>query len=108
ANQVVITVPILITATQGAEATEVVRIVTATPLPGTPGVVALPTGLLDELSGTAAVIPTIDPALIEGSTALQETATALPANCVLHTVVEGDTPFGIAEEYGVDGNELMS
>lgn len=108
ANQVVITVPVLITSTVNPEATENIRIITATPLPGTPGIVSLPTGLLDELDGTEAVVPTIDPALLEGDTALQETATALPENCVLHTVVEGDTPFGIAEQYGVDGNELMA
>lgn len=107
-QQVVITVPVLITSTVNPEVTENVRIITATPLPGTPGIVALPTGLLEELEGTAAVVATIDPALLEGSSALQETATALPANCVLHTVVEGDTPFGIAEQYGVDGNELMA
>ncbi len=52
ANQIVITVPVLITATIDANATEQVRIITATPRPGTPGVVALPTGLLDGLDGT--------------------------------------------------------
>ena len=107
ANRIVITVPILITSTKDPDLTESVRIVTATPLPGTPGVVSLPTGLLPELDETF-IAPTIDPALIEASSALQETATALPANCILHTVVEGDTPFGIAEQYGVDGNDLMA
>lgn len=107
-QQVVITVPVLITSTVNPEMTENVRIITATPLPGTPGIVALPTGLLEELEGTAAVVPTIDPVLLAGSSALQETATALPENCVLHTVAAGDTPFGIAEQYGVNGNELMA
>ncbi len=108
ANQVVITVPILITSTVNPDVTEVVRVVTATPQPGTPGVVALPTGLIDELDSTEFAAPTIDPALIEGDAALQGTATALPENCILHTVAEGDTPFGIAEEYGADGLELMA
>ncbi|MEP7291876.1 MAG: lamin tail domain-containing protein [Chloroflexota bacterium] len=107
ANQIVITVPILITSTRDPDLTESVRIVTATPLAGTPGVVSLPTGLLPEL-GETFIAPTIDPALLESSSALQETATALPANCILHTVVDGDTPFGIAEEYGIDGNDLMA
>jgi LysM repeat protein len=107
-NMVPMTVQVLITTTPNPAQTEVVRIVTATPLPGTPGVVALPTGLIDELNGTEFTAPTIDPVLLEGDAALAGTATALPANCVLHTVVEGDTPFGIAEEYGVDGNALMA
>lgn len=108
ANQVVITVPVLITSTRDANATEEVRIITATPLPGTPGVVALPTGLIEEVDATAAALaPTINPSLIGEDAALAGTATALPPNCILHTVVEGDTPFGIAEEYDADGQQLM-
>jgi hypothetical protein len=106
-SQVVITVPVLITATRDPNATDSVRIITATPLPGTPGIVQLPTDLLDDLDGTVASAPTIDPALIASNSGLQQTATSLPANCVLHTVVEGDTPFGIAEQYGADGAQLM-
>lgn len=107
-SQIVITVPILITTTPQPQGTQAVRIVTATPLPGTPGFVALPTGLIDDFNGTVAAAPTIDPALIAGNTGLQETATALPPNCILHTVVEGDTPYGIAEQYGADGATLMA
>jgi LysM repeat protein len=106
-SQVVITVPVLITSTRDPNATESVRIITATPLPGTPGTVLLPTDLLDDIGGTIASAPTIDPSLIAGSSGLQQTATSLPANCVLHTVAEGDTPFGIAEQYGSDGFRLM-
>lgn len=108
ANQVVITVPVLITPTQDPDQTEEVRIITTTPLPGTPSVVALPTGLIESLDATtAAAAPTIDPSLISSDTTLQGTATALPPNCILHTVVEGDTPFGIAEQYDADGAHLM-
>ncbi len=107
-NRVVITVPILITTTPQPQGTQVVRIVTATPLPGTPGFVALPTGLIDDLNGTIAAAPTIDPALLAANVGLQGTATALPANCILHTVAEGDTPYGIAEQYGADGATLMA
>ncbi|MCZ2097924.1 MAG: lamin tail domain-containing protein, partial [Anaerolineae bacterium] len=97
-----------ITATQNPDQTEEVRIITATPLPGTPGVVALPTGLIESLDATtAAAAPTINPTLIGADAGLQGTATALPPNCILHTVAEGDTPFGIAEEYGADGTQLM-
>jgi hypothetical protein len=108
ANQVVITVPVLITATRDTNATEEVRIITATPLPGTPGVVSLPTGLIEELNGTAAAAPTIDPSLISSDTALQGTATALPENCILHTVEEGEFPSLIAEEFGASLEDLMA
>ena len=107
-SQIVITVPILITATTDPNLTETIRIVTATPLPGTPGVVSLPTGLLDGLNGTVVTAPTIDPAIFGADNSLQETATALPANCILYTIKEGDTPFGIATDYGIDGNDLMA
>ncbi len=108
ANQIVITVPVLITATMDANATEQVRIITATPRPGTPGVVALPTGILDGLDGTRIPIPTFDAESLSADSALQLTATALPENCILYTIKEGDTPFGIAEEYGVAGDDLMA
>ncbi len=106
-SQIVITVPILITATKDPNLTETIRIITATPLPGTPGVVSLPTGLLEGLDGTIAAAPTIDPALFGEDNTLQLTATALPANCILYTIKDGDTPFGIATDYGIDGNDLM-
>jgi LysM repeat protein len=105
-NRIVITVPILITTTPQS-ATQPVKVVTATPLPGTPGFVALPTGLIDDFNGTVAAAPTIDPALLAANVGLQGTATALPQNCILHTVEEGDTPYGIAEKYGADGATLM-
>lgn len=118
AQQVVITVPILITWTSDPNATEVVRVVTATPQAGTPQVVALPTGLIDTTPGApgdggagAAVAlnaPTIDPAVLEGNPDLQSTADALPAGCILHTIKEGDTPFAIAEQYEADGFELLA
>lgn len=28
--------------------------------------------------------------------------TVLPENCILHTIVDGDTPYGIAEQYGAN------
>ena len=108
ANQVVITVPVLITATKDPNVTESVIIITATPLPGTPNIVLLPTGLLDGGDAQAANAPTVDQALLDGNTFLQETATALPPNCILHTIEEGDTPFGIAVQYGADPDALMA
>lgn len=51
---------------------------------------------------------TIDPEALSANPAAQETASALPDGCVLHVVEEGETPFGIAEEYGVNGFRLLT
>lgn len=102
-SPLVITVPVVYTATIGPSQTPFV--ITATP---PPGVVALPTGIIESLpNSTNQPVPTIDPEIIGASAALQGTATALPANCILHTVKEGDTPFAIAETYGANGFDLM-
>jgi hypothetical protein len=100
----VVTVPIIITATRDINATEVVRIVTATPLPGSVG--PLPTGILETTNPTISVA-TLDPELLGADAALQETVTSLPENCIPHAIQEGDTPFGIAEVYGVSGLDIM-
>jgi LysM repeat protein len=104
-SQVVITVPILVTSTLDPNITPIVRIITATPLPGS--IVALPTGLLDTPFGPLTPVNTFDAQALSANPGLQGTATALPPNCILHTVQEGDTPFGIAEQYGADGNAVM-
>jgi hypothetical protein len=103
----VITVPVLVTMTTDPNAGPVVRVITATPLPGSIGV--LPTGILETpLPGTAN--PTLE-AEAQGVQPGDESAvlvtTALPPNCILHTVEANDTPFGIAEIYGVSGFDLM-
>jgi LysM repeat protein len=105
ASQIVITVPILVTSTQDPNITPIVRIITATPLPGSIGV--LPTGLVDTPVVPLTPINTFDAQAISANPGLEGTATALPPNCILHTVQEGDTPFGIAEQYGADGNAVM-
>lgn len=103
----VITVEVRITSTPNPNGTPFV-IITATPGPGTPETVQLPNGLIQTPDLTLNPIATIDPALINANVSLQGTATALPQNCVLHTVTDGDTPFGIAEQYNVDGFDLMA
>ncbi len=108
-SQVVITVPILVTSTTDPNATPIVKIITATPLPGS--ISALPTGLIPtQSSGSGVDIPvnTLDAQALSANPGLEGTATALPPGCILHTVQEGDTPFGIAEQYGADGNEVMT
>lgn len=107
----IMTVQLVITATTDPNATPQVIVITATPPPGSIG--ALPTGILDttevseSMSATRAAAPTIDPELVGADSALQSTVTALPENCILHTVEAGDTPFGIAEIYGANGFDLM-
>lgn len=102
----VIQVPVIVTATPDPNATPLVIVVTATPLPGSIG--ALPTGILEtDAAGRPAAAPTLDPEVLGANAALQQTATALPENCILHTVEAGDTPFGIAEIYGANGFTLM-
>lgn len=106
----VLTVPVLITATTDPNATPLVRVITATP---PDGVVVLPTGLLvtpesgDSTQEAFVNAPTIDPAAFADA-ALAQTATALPENCILHTIAEGDTPFAVAEIYGANGFDLMA
>ncbi|MBI5670311.1 MAG: lamin tail domain-containing protein [Chloroflexi bacterium] len=106
----VITLEVRITNTPDPNATVPVRIITATPLPGSIGV--LPTGVIDTTPGSpAAPEVTADVQALSGAlgsdTALQNTATALPPNCILHVIEAGDAPFAVAEEYGADFFDLM-
>jgi len=108
-NQLVITVPILVTATTDPNAGPTIKIVTATPQPGT---VILPTGILATSDGSASQsVATIDAnavALNPSDAQSQGVATtALPDKCILHTLADGDTPFGVAEQYGADPFKLM-
>lgn len=113
-EQIVITVPILITATPNPDSAPEVIIITATPMAGTPNVVQLPTGLLEAAgAGTAQSTrppaATLDQTIVaSGGAELASTAASLPAGCTLYTIQEGDTPFAIAEDLGIDGFELMA
>lgn len=97
-----VTVEILVTATVDPNAAPQVTIVTATT---DRTQVAVPTELLGaaETAPALSTRPTLD---VAGAQQLNpdvaQTATALPQNCVLYTIVEGDTPFGIAEQYGAN------
>ena len=108
-SQLVITVPILVTATTDPNAGPTIKIVTATPQPGT---VILPTGILVTSDGSSAqAVGTIDAnAVAINPNAAQSSGgatTALPDKCILYTLVEGDTPFAIAQQYGADPFKLM-
>lgn len=100
----VITVEIRVTNTRAP--TQTPWIITVTP--ESPVVAQLPTGLFETpVLADGSPLPTIDATIIGSSLSLQGTATALPQGCILHTIKDGDTPFGIAEEYGTDGFKLM-
>ncbi len=130
ASQVVqfATVEVIITATRDPNVTPERIIITATPRPGE--VSQIPTGVLDATaagntggnpgdttpggdgdsaatSGTPITGSTIDPALLESDPGLASTAAALPANCILHTLVEGEFPSLLAEQYGTDVNSIL-
>jgi hypothetical protein len=111
-ERILVTVPIVITATPDPLYTPPVIILTAT-VDRTQ--VALPPDILESASaanagGTTAPnttpgtpLPTLNLADAQQlNPGVAETATALPQNCILHTLVEGDTPFGIAAEYGAN------
>lgn len=98
----VITVEIRVTNTRAP--TQTPWIITVTP---ERPVAQLPTGLFGTFEAGGTPFPTFDVTVIESSLSLQGTATALPPGCILHTIKEGDTPFGIAEQYGADGFALM-
>jgi LysM repeat protein len=116
-QQIVITVPILVTATIDPQATTPVLIVTATPRPGEPQQIDIPPGILDDPTAqaraiaanlTAAIAPTLDPAVLSaGRSDIQRTATALPPNCILYALKEGDFPSLIAQEYQVSVAALL-
>ncbi|MDX2162667.1 MAG: lamin tail domain-containing protein [bacterium] len=111
----VITVEVVYTATTGP--TQTPFVITAVP---PEGVVLLPTGLFPPGTGGTpgaqnANAATLDPSVLAASTSdisggdLEAALSSgtLPENCVLHTIVEGDTPFAIAAQYEADGFELL-
>jgi hypothetical protein len=97
-----VTVEIIITATIDPNASPLVTVVTATT---DRTQVSVPTDILGAAETIPAVStrPTLD---VAGAQQLNPdvalTATALPANCQLHTIVKGDAPFLIAEQYGAN------
>jgi hypothetical protein len=100
-------IEVVYTATIDPNATIPVRIVTTTPLPGTILANTIPTGMLETPDLTSNPPATFDPSLVAGDTVLQQTATALPPGCILHTLQEGEFPSSVAELYGADLFDLM-
>jgi hypothetical protein len=100
-------VPVIITATPDPRYTPpVVTVVVTSSQP----LVQIPTDIAGQAAGTqSAIRPTL--VLTGSELELDEsaagTATALPQNCIIHTIVEGDTPFGVAVQYDIDGFLLL-
>ncbi len=104
----VVTVAVVITTTPNPSPQ--VLVVTATDQPGQ---VELPDGLAvaSNASGVTQPNATIDAESLgaEGADvddtsaqAAEISGTALPENCIIHILVEGDNPFGVAEQYGAN------
>jgi len=113
-----VTVEVIVTATPNPNATVPVVIITATPdrevaqipdsvLPQTAPDNATDGTTDNALDGLTVIAPTIDPTVLGANEAIGLTATALPTNCLLHVIEEGDTPFGVAELYGANGFLLL-
>ncbi|MGV2436264.1 MAG UNVERIFIED_CONTAM: LysM peptidoglycan-binding domain-containing protein [Anaerolineae bacterium] len=60
-----------------------------------------------EIAQELQVQPTINPAVLAANTQAQDLSENLPPGCVLHEIQAGDTPFGIAEQYGANGFNIM-
>lgn len=102
-----VTVEVIVTATADPNATALVQVVTATP---DRTQVALPDGLVPQGSlAQARPQSTLDPALVGANAAVEQSAAgpALPENCIIHTIAAGDSPFGVALEYGANPFLLM-
>lgn len=99
-----VTVEVVITATTDPEATEAVRIITATP---DRTQVAVPEDIIPETTqvASASSASTNEPEIEGTPLGDGESASAsLPGagDCLVHEIAEGDTPFALAEQYDVN------
>jgi len=104
-----VTVEVIITATRDANATPLVRIITATPNPNE--IAALPTGVLDataivQADATADPNSTPDPRRAETVDGTPQ-GTPLPEGCILHTLESGQSPALLAEIYEVSVDRIL-
>lgn len=106
-----VTFVVRVTTTPDPNFTPPVIVVTATPDPNNPNPsqpqVDLPPDII-ETNPAIANAPTIDPAVLDENPAIAEAQAALPPNCFLHIVQEGEFPTLIAENYGVNFFDLMA
>lgn len=101
----IVTVEVLITSTPDPNATVPVVIITATP---DRTQVAVPDTVAQAANQTPVTGPTIDATELAANPATGGSPQLnLPQNCILHTIAAGDTPFGIAQQYGANGFTIM-
>jgi len=103
-----VTVEVIITATPDPNVTPNVVVITATT---DRTQVAIPDDIVPQddagpADGTAVVSPG-DSTPLADSSGESALASSLPAGCIVHVVESGDTPFGVAEIYEIDGFLLM-
>lgn len=95
-----VTVVLYVTNTPDPNATENVRIITATP---DRTQISIPDGIVPESDGsTTAGERTVIPSVPNEVDITSESGLAVPTGCILHIVDSGDTVFGVADEYGVN------
>lgn len=61
-----------------------------------------------ETNPAVASAPTIDPTVLADNPDIQQAAAALPPNCLLHIVEEGEFPGSIAADFGADVFDLLA
>ncbi|MFZ4815582.1 MAG: lamin tail domain-containing protein [Phototrophicaceae bacterium] len=110
-----VTVQYIVTSTPDRDgvATQVAQSVAATvavmesELVAVPVTQSLPDGIASEIANS----PTLSPEVAEDATVVSDAAASLaaslPSGCIVHVVESGDTPFGIADQYGASGPALM-
>lgn len=95
-----VTVEVIITATADPNATEAVRVITATP---DRTQVAVPTNIIPLTTQVASTGEDDENPEDGESVALSQSAIdSAPTECIVHEIVSGDTPFGLAEQYDVN------
>jgi LysM repeat protein len=103
------TVVVVYTATRDPNATEEIRIITATPRPGE--ISTIPTGVLDDATEEVTLTPEAGntlPPEIEADSALAGTLSVLPEGCITHVLAEGENPSVLAETYETTIEEILA
>ena len=103
----IITVEIFITVTPLPP-----KLVTALPTGARPAQVDLPLSIAEEAATEAAATVDADDlgarqVVLSTPTASSAGAPIQPQNCIYHSVLSGDTPYGVALRYGADFQELL-
>lgn len=103
AQERLVTFVVFITPSPDPDATEAVRVVTATPEPGRANIPA------DVREGAGSdPFATIDPELLDADGNFIGSSASLPENCIVHTVSDGEFPSLIAQTYDVNMFTLMA